>query len=240
MNSQSNESFNPNLLQNTSSDGIGSELAPDAGSNALASQLAGGGDGEFVIPTQRKPLSKSTIAFVAVAIIAAGGLWWMKQRTGGPTPAEAKDPNLDAARTSIQQFLAGGSGSVQEMKDLLADSEQITDKFSTYSENRQVPLDALKTNPFYMETGESPAPAPRIDLSRQQQEARLRELERLSAAASKYQVQSIFFGRNPTAMIDGKICQVGNRLGDFTIKAIKSDVVVISGGGQEFELRLKQ
>ena len=165
----------------------------------------------------------------------------MKQRTGGPTPAEAKDPNLDAARTSIQQFLAGGTGSVQEMKNLLADSEQITDKFSTYSENRQVPVEALKTNPFYMDTGEDPAPTPtpRLDLSRQQADARLREMERVKNAAERHQVQTIFFGRNPTAMIDGRICQMGNKLGEFTITAIKADSVVLTGGGQDFELKLK-
>jgi hypothetical protein len=240
MSSQPNETFNPNLLPSSSAESIGSEVGGDDG-NSLAAQLAGGGS-EFVIPTQRKALSKSTIGFIIVAVLAAGSLWWMKQRTGGPAPAEAKDPNLDAARNSIQQFLAGGSGSVEEMKNLLADSEQITDKFSTYSENRQVPLDALKTNPFFMEMGEepAPAPAPRIDLSRQQAEARLRELERLKSAAQRHQVQTIFFGRNPTAMIDGKICQVGNKLGEFIITAIRADAVVINGGGQDFELRLKQ
>ena len=237
MNSQPNETFNTNLLANTSQ-GIGSDFGSGEDGDSLASQLAGGA-GEFVIPTQRKPLSRSTIAFVVVAVIAVGGLWWMKHRTGGPAPAEATDPNLDAARTSIKEFLAGGSGSVQEMKNLLADSDEITDKFSTYSENRQVPLEALKTNPFYMDTGE-PAPAPRADLSRQQHEARLRELERLKNAAERHQVQTIFFGRNPTAMIDGKICQVGNRLGEFTISAINAESVVLSGGGQEFELKLKQ
>jgi hypothetical protein len=190
------------------------------------------------------------IAFVAISAVAAGGLWWMNQRTGGPSPAEAADPNVDAARASIQQFLADGSGSVAEMKALLADSDQITDKFASYSENRQVPLEEIKNNPFYqeVEAAEVADDVPAVDLTRQQQEERARreaernraELERLTLAASKMEVQTIFFGKNPTALIDGKICRVGQEIGEFTIAAIRADGVELRNGKNSFDLKLKR
>lgn len=242
MSSQQNESFNMNLLQNAPADGASTSAPAEEDGSNFAAQLAGGG-GEFIVPTQTsRKISAGTIGFLLVAVIAGSALWYMKQRTGGPTPAEAADPSVTAARQSIQQFLAGGSGSVTEMKTMLADSEKITEKFSTYSENRQVPLEELKTNPFYHETPdaeETPLPTPRIDLSRQQQEAERFESERLAGEAAKFTVQSIFFGRNPTAMVNGKIVQVGQQLGEFTITAMRADAVEIKANGRTFELKLK-
>lgn len=242
MSSQPNESFNVNLLQTPAAESSSDPTSgPDGAS--FAAQLAGGGAGEFVLPAQKKPISKATMAFVLVAALAAGGLWWMKQRTGGPAPAEAADAGVDAARASIQQFLAGGSGSVSEMKTLLADSENITDKFESFSEDHQIPLEELKTNPFYNEIppdDSANVESPRLDLSRQQQEARRIELERLNNAAAQLQVQTIFFGRNPTAMIGGKICQVGQQLGEFKVIAIRADAVELGAGEHRFELKLKR
>ncbi len=243
------DNFNMNMLQNAPADSLSGESAmSSAGDDGMnfAAQLAGGG-AEFVIPTAKKSMSLGMMVFVGVAVLAAGGLWWMHKRTGGPTPAEAADPGVTAARESIQQFLAGGTGSVKEMKTLLADSAQITDKFATYSEDRQVPLEELKTNPFYTETGETTQEAPAVDMTRMQQEERARreaekkrlETERLTLAASKLQVQTIFFGRNPTALVDGKICQVGQQLGDFTVTAIRPDAIEIKSGEHTFEVKLK-
>lgn len=243
MSSQQNESFNLNLLHNAPADGHGTDPMATAEEGAsFAAQLAGGNGGDFMVPAPRKSISKGTIVFVVVAALAGGSLWWMKQRTGGPAPAEAADPGVDAARASIQQFLAGGNGSVAEMKSLLADSEKITEKFASYSETSQVPLEDLKTNPFFDAASEdaAAAKAPRIDRNRQLQESQRLELERLTSAAGKFQVQTIFYGRNPTAMIDGTIVQVGQQIGEFTVKAITSESVQLAAKGHEFELRLKR
>lgn len=244
--SQHSDNFNMNVLQNAPSEGLSGEPAGDEGSS-FAAQIAGGGDNEFIIPTQKKSVSTGTIAFIAIAAVAGGGLWWMKQRTGGPAPAEAAGAEVVAARQSIQQFLAGGTGSVTEMKTLLADSSQITEKFEAFNDNHQIPLDALKTNPFYLETTEKKPVVPVVDLTRQQQEElarreaeRLRlEQERLAKAASKLDVQTIFYGKTPTALIDGKICRVGQMLGEFTIIAIHPDRVEVEASGQKFDLKLK-
>lgn len=245
MSNPSPENFNLNLL-NSSTDGAAGHDAPAEDGSAFAAQLAGGGNGDFIIPTAKKKVSGGLIAFLGIALVAGGGLWWMNQRTGGPNPAEAADPGVSAARESIQQFLAGGTGSVAEMKTLLADSRQITDKFETYSENRQVPLEDLKTNPFFTETDEEEVvtdDVPAVDLSRQQLEERARreraEQDRLMLAASKLQVQTIFYGKSPTALVDGKICQVGQQLGEFTVSAIRPDAVEVKSGKYTFEVKLK-
>jgi hypothetical protein len=250
MSNSSPENFNLNLL-NSSTEAMGDpQPTADEDGASFAAQLAGGGNNEFIIPTGKKKVSAGMLVFAGIAVVAAGGLWWMNQRTGGPAPAEAADADVTAARASIQQFLAGGTGSVAEMKSLLADSGQITDKYETYSENRQVPLEDLKTNPFYapVEEEEAVVDAPVVDLSRQQLEERARreaervrlEQERLTLAASKLHVQTIFYGKSPTALVDGKICQVGQQLGEFTVSAIRPDAIEVRNGELTFEVKLKR
>src|SRR5690606_18606700 len=114
-------------------------------------QLASGGDSDFVIPEQKRQMSPTAIAIVALLGVAGAGLWYMNQRAGGPAVAAAADPQVVAARESIEQFLAGGASSVSEMRDLLADTEQIRTRFEAYGEDRRIPLEQLKTNPFWLE-----------------------------------------------------------------------------------------
>ena len=222
---------------------------------SFAAQLSGGG-GEFIVPAEgKKKISAGMIMFLGVAAVAGGSLWWMHQRTGGPSPAQAADPTVDAARASIQQFLsADAKGGVREMKQMLADSSQITDKFATYNEDRQVPLDSLKTNPFYFEHGEDEAaPDAGVELSRRQQEelarkdaerlrlaeeAARKEQDRVAAEAAKLQLTTVFYGRSPTAMINGRICRVGQQVGEFTVTAIRPNAVEVRHGEHTFELQI--
>lgn len=250
MSKNTSETFNPSLLSDVNPEpSAGGSSAEVAGS--FASQLAcGGGDSEFVIPEQKRQASPVTIAVIALLGVAGGGIWWMNQRAGGPNAAVAADPQVVAARESIQQFLAGGASSVDEMRDLLADTEQIRTRFEAYGEDRRVPLEGLKTNPFWLEkVDEEPTTAePSVDLSKEQEAARAqREAERLRAAeaaaaadANALEVQTIFYGKNSTCMINGKFCRVGQMIDDFEIVSILPDVVEVRRGEWEFELRIRK
>ena len=172
----------------------------------------------------------------------------MNQRAGGPSAAEAADPSVAAAHESIQQFLSGGASSVTEMRALLSDTEQIRSRFDSYEEDRRVPLESLKTNPFWLEQIDSQQGAVDTDLGRRQEEARRRqEAERLAAAeaapakaASAMDLQTIFYGRNPTCMINGQFCRVGTVINDFEIISILPDVVEVRREQWTFELRIRR
>ena len=250
MSTENGSNFNLNLL------GGQSDEAPtqsDAHSSAgFAAELARGGngaDGEFVIPTEKKQVNGAMVAFVALALVAGGGVWWMYQRAGGPQAAEAADPSVSAARSSIQEFLSGGENSVEEMKSLLTDAEKIKSRFESYSEDKKVPLDAVKTNPFWHESLETEADAEAVADMGQQQQAELarREAERLrkeqeeiAAAAAALQLETLFYGTNPTCIINGKICRTGQTIEGFVVEAIRPDAVEVRKGSSVFELRIRK
>lgn len=255
MSDNNTESFNVNLLGNAEADETGGMTAGATGADSdaavassFASELAGGGDNEFVIPEQKKQLSPATIVVVALVAIAGGGLWYMNQRTGGPSPAAAADPESSAAQESIKEFLAGGASSVQEMRDLLNDAEQIQTRFESFGDGKQVPLESLKTNPFYLESLEEESTGAPADRSKEQEDARAkREAERLQAAESQaakdadaLDLKFIFHGKNPSCMINGKICHVGQTVADFEVVSIQPDVVEVRREDWQFELRIRK
>lgn len=249
MTQQDSDSFNMNLLKDTgpSSEGLGAQ-SDEATGASFAAHLAGGGEEGYVIPTKKKQVSGGTVAFIGLAVLAGGGLWLMYQRNAGPAEATA-DTQVAEARSSIQQFLAGGTNSVDEMKSLLDDSERIKERFLSYSEDKQVPLDALKTNPFWHEDlTEEEVVEPKVDpgqlraaeLARRAEEERRQEQERIAAAAAKLELQTLFYGRNPTCMINGRICRVGQMVDDFVVEAIRPDSVQVRQGEYTFELRARE
>lgn len=226
------------------------DLSPDdpaEGGASFAAQLAGGGDEGYVIETEKKQaIGGTTLAFIGLAAAAGAGLWLMKQRAGGPAAAAAADPQAIAARASIQEFLAGGSSEVQEMKDLLADTEAIKERFERVSQDRQVPLDSLKTNPFWHEAVDEGTEDAQAILSRQQEEKRRLEKERLrresqekaGADAARLSLETIFLGNRPTCLINGTICRVGTTIEGFSVVSIRHGEVDVRRDDYEFTLKL--
>lgn len=221
---------------------------PSEGGASFAAQLAGGGDDGYVIETEKKQkIGGSTLAFVGLAVAAGAGLWLMKSRTGGPAAAAAAtNPQTTAARASIQEFLAGGSSEVQEMKDLLADTEAIKDRFERVSQDRQIPLDSLKTNPFWHEAVDEETEDAAAILSRQQEEKLREEKERLrreaqekaGAEAALLNLETVFLGSRPTCLINGRICRVGSTIDGFHVVSIRHGEVDIRREAFEFTLKL--
>src|SRR5687767_9340331 len=77
----------------------------------LSDALTGDGGSEFVIPEQRKTISRGTLLLFGVVIAAMGGLYFMHAR-GGPSAAAAASEEAKAANATISQFLTSGEQSV--------------------------------------------------------------------------------------------------------------------------------
>ena len=216
------------------------ESADDAAS--FRTQMAGGSGSDFVLtPTPQKAsaLTNGPAALALAAAVAAGGLYLMHRRSAGPADAAAGEPASVAARENVRGFLVGdGEGSARQVREALADAASVAARFRADGQGRQVPLAMLKTNPFWQEEAAVDADAPPAEVV----ESRRRERdsrEKFDAALSALQLQSIFFGREPTCMIDGRSYRVGWTVGDFEIAAIRRDAVELRAeGGWTGELRM--
>ena len=217
----------------------------DTSSASFAAEMSGGGEEGFYIASDaKKKPAGATLAVAGLVVVAAGGLWMMRQRTGGPASANA-DPTTVAAQESIRQFLSGGKSEVDEMKDLLADTAAIKERFEQANTDRQIPLDDLKTNPFWHETPDEEDETEQT-LSRQQEERLLAEKkrkeeearEKAEAEAGRLELASIFLGSRPSCLINGSICRIGTNVEGFTVVAIRHGEIDVRRDDFTFTLKL--
>ncbi|MEM7807094.1 MAG: hypothetical protein AAF561_03175 [Planctomycetota bacterium] len=207
---------------------------------SFAASLAGG-DGDYVMPEDDKPkFSRTGIAFVGMGALALGGLFLMQQRAGGPASAAAAEGDVAPVdRQSIQTFLEGGAKQVREVEALLADSEAIKGRFGELSRDKQVPLESLKTNPFWRvieddeadevdEAAVSEAYARRLAAERD----RLRQeaAEDLEEDVAGLSVGTVMLGARPTCQIDGQFLKVGDTVEGMTVVAIARDGITLRRG----------
>jgi hypothetical protein len=216
--------------------------SPETDGGSFAAQLAGGQDEEFVIADDEKKstASRTTIAFIGLAAVAAGGLWFMRQRTVGPAEAAA-DPLVPTAQDSVRQFLDGGQAEIDEMEALVNDTAAIRDRFASLGLRLQVPLDQLKTNPFFVpdeepEVDEDNEEFERERLAQESFRARQEREQAIRAAAGRLRVETVFLGKRPTCIINGTICRVGTELEGFTVTAIADAGVTVTKDGLQFTL----
>jgi hypothetical protein len=210
-------------------------------SSTFTAALAGSGDEFVVADTAKAGNQKATIGFGVLAAAAGVGLFVMHQRTGGPATAEAATPAVEASRQSVKTFLAAGAGEVDEVRDLLADSEAIRGRFDELAAGKQVPLDALKTNPFYRGDGESDenvVTPPSTDaharrLAAEQERLRREQADSVRRDAAALDVGIVLTGRSPSAMINGAPVSVGGNVAGFTVLAIDRRGVTVVREGVE-------
>ena len=225
------------------------EAKAETGANFAAQLAGGGGDGYVVAEPKKQAVGKATLAFAGLAVVAGGVLWMMRQRTGGPAAASA-EPATVAAQTSIRRFLGGGESEVAQMEALLNDTEQIRERFAEFGQGRRVPLDDLKTNPFWVAPAEveeeevvDPHAETRAAAERLAEEKRRlrREAEaRAAADAAKLRLDTVILGSRPTCIIDGAIVRVGGTVGGFRVVAIDRGRVTVERDGLKFALRLAE
>lgn len=227
-------------------------LGDEATAAGMAAMLSSnGGDDVYVAEEPRQRVSGTTVSIGLVLTLAAGGLWLMYQRTGGPAAASAAaPPETAASRVAITEFLAGGDQSVDQIEQLLDDTEQVVQQFLTYPSTTQVPLSDLKTNPFEFEA--KPVEGAEEDEALATRRA-AEEAERLAAtqreqalrAARLVRVSSIIsVGGEARCVIDHRMYRVGEQVFvdgvSFQVTEVEKTHVMLRTGEHRFQLPVRR
>jgi len=208
-----------NNAAGTFADG-GSDFAPqDNGSDILVPSGSG------------KNVKQTTIILMVLFTIGAGCLWFMIKKTA-PDEAQA------AAQTEelqIETAIAQITGIKAEMNQ---DLGKIVEKFNKYSDVDQVAVNELKKNPFKQEFN--------IDISNDTGQEEAFNRNRMAAIrnkvtneASQLKLQSLMAnGSNPCCMVNDKLYNVGDKIGEFEVVAIHDQSLDLISNGIKVSLRM--
>ncbi len=183
---------------------------------------------------KRSPLA-GMLVILLVIVVAAAGLYFMR-RIGVSGTFAFSDIDIE-----VPESIGNSAEYDLVMRDI---REETTDK--------QVPLENVKKNPFYIARGATPEeetnPDPR-DHSQADEETRLRaeaeraELARVAAVKKELgtlKLRSIMGGSRPMAMIGDDLLQIGSRVGEhFRISNISDRGIELqTDRGETYELQL--
>ena len=193
------------------------------------------GDGSaFMSGEEKKPANKGALVLLGLLLVGGGGYFYMKQ---SPQTADAAATQHDE---TINQFLSSGEQHVQMMKQMLNNSEKVVQRFRAYPEKTQVPLTALRNNPFRIKPPTGDEPVVRTDPRAGREE--IEKAERRAAAtdaAKKLRLQSIFSsGSTKACLMNGKLYRLGQDVEGFKIEEIEPKHVIVSMFEGEFKFQL--
>jgi hypothetical protein len=186
------------------------------------------------VSKKRSPLA-GMLVIVLVVVVAAAGLYFMR-RIGVSGTFAFSDVDI-----KVPDSLGNSEEYDLVMRDI---REETTEK--------QVPLENVKKNPFYIARSatpdEDPIPDP-LDHSQADEEARQRaeaeraELARVAAVEKELgalKLRSIMGGARPMAMIGDDLLQIGARVGEYFRISNISDrgIELQTDRGETYELQL--
>jgi hypothetical protein len=213
------------------------------GTGAAGEQLGATDDGgddnvdsAFVVPSEKQPLSKGTLAMFLVIAVAGAGTYFMYVRAGPETARGAVDP--DAQRV-IKQFMSDRTKNKGAMEQMLRDTESVVKQFLNYPSVKQIPLSSLTANPFRM----TAAPADQTPAQVDDREKKQREEERLAVrkAAEALLLQSVMHSdARKSCMINNALYLEGQQIDTFTIEKISPNSVIVRRGAYRFELKMQR
>jgi hypothetical protein len=205
-------------------------------------QFGAGGDeavdSAFVVPGDKQPLSKGTLAMFLVIALAGAGTYYMYVKTGPQAAAAGVDPK---AQQVIRQFMSDRDKNLGAMQKMLKDTETVVKQFMSYPSVKQVPLSALTANPFRMTA--APADQPQTLNKDDEREKKQREEERVAVlkAVNALQLQSVMHSdARRSCMINNALYTEGQQVETFTIEKISPNAVVVRNGSYRFELRMQR
>ena len=211
------------------------QIVPEDGTGDMGE--ATGGDGEFVTET-KAPANKNALVLFGLILLGMAGTYVMYVRSG-PAVATAAAVEADAAKQQISSFLDGGGTNIKNMERMLRETEKVVQQFITYPSVTQIPLGDLATNPFRHK-----APKDAANPQAESEAAMKRRLEAERAAVARavgeLRLQSIIAGTRKACMINNTLYTVGQKVEEFTIEKIETDVVTVRCGQYRAELRMQK
>jgi hypothetical protein len=223
-------------------DGTGAEGADDLNGGGADDLNGMGGDMAFA-GEPKQPINKGTIVVIALLVACAGALYFMYVRSG-PEAAVAAAPGK--ADETINQFLSGSEKNVQQMRDMLKNTESVVKQFKMTPP--QVPLTKLSVNPFAKEPMKPDVDRDAMERDRKKQML----MAKIGESVKDLRLQTIIH-RDPkkaTCMINNTLYRKGQKVTagqekvTFTVAEIRPDGVTVSAVANEetltFELKMKQ
>lgn len=207
------------------------EEETDEGAGGLNDALAES-EVEFV-SEESTPKGAGSMLLFGLVIAAGAATYFMYWKTG-PQSAAAATAESKEATTTIKQFLSDGHVSLRAMEEMRRNTENVVRRFQEHPSMTQVPLSALKTNPFRMT-----APVPAADISEAAAKRR-REQEREAAvkAVQLLALQSVIVSERPACMINKTLYTEGQQIDIFVIEKISKNSVIVKANGFRFELKM--
>src|SRR6202012_6000741 len=86
------------------------------------------------------------LAVLGVAVVAAGIYYGVIRK--GPASADAAATDQPQQADAVAAFLSNGEQHVQLMRQMLQNTDRVVAQFRASTSATQVPLKALRTNPF--------------------------------------------------------------------------------------------
>ncbi len=217
-----------NVSQDDSSSGNSSSGDLSGGSSqgtSLNEALKAGGGGsdasdqDFLVPSSSgKKVKYSTVILGVVFLVGAALLFFMITKFG---PGEAK-AGLSEDELKIESAIAKLSGSKVAINDRM---NNIVDRISSLSEVEQVSVDELKRNPFKQDSDG-------VDVG---------SFSESDISASGLRLWSVMESSGEkSCMINERLYQVGDRVGNYTVKRIGEGFVELTAGQMVLVLRMSK
>jgi hypothetical protein len=198
---------------------------------------------EIPFPADKKPRVQGMTAVLTLVFMGGLAVIYAVGLLHKPRAADAAQAETDNQINTALQQLVDKTGGGNHLKNMFADTDKLVRMFYEYPGKASLPVEALPGNPF-----EHLAPArvhddpiqpiiPHIDNSGAEEE-RMRKLAE-SFAQLKLQTVMVSTGLS-MAQINGKLVQVGGKVGEFTVDSIESKRVIVRSGEHKFELLLDQ
>jgi len=170
-------------------------------------------------------------------LIAGGAQTAAANTSSSAKSAASKTGDVDSILMRLENTAANGDDALG-----VARVEQLVKEFDTYVHDRQVPLAALRANPFAVRLAEEAKSQPEAPPDDAAQKA-LAEAEARRKAVQDKAAQLVLgsvmvAGSKRWATISGKLCTVGDDVMGFRVEAIAADGVTVACEDQKFDLRL--
>jgi len=190
-------------------------------------------DSAFMVPKEKQPLSKGTVAMFVILAIAGAGTYLMYLRIGPQSASAATDPK---AQQVIKQFMNDRTKNPAALQKMLEYTESVMKQLRNYSSVSHVPL---SSNPFKMaaESGQKPTAGDDTREKKQREE----EKAAIAKAVAGLQLQSVMHSdKNKSCMINNTLYREGQQIDSFTIEKISPNTVIVRSGVYRFQLSMQR
>lgn len=210
----------------------------DAGGDDLASVLSPmSEEARAAAKTKRNNVILAALVLVGVGV----GLKQFLPTTGAKAATAASVPGAtapgavrSAKPTAVEQFLSAGAGDMKAARELMRHTEQVVQTFKTYPSVNQVPLEALKVNPFQQHAGAKGA-----ETGDEIKARKALERAEAMAAAQTLQLQSVLHSKiAPACLMNNTLLRERQAVNGFVVERINTKSVIVHRGIYRFEVRL--